>query len=889
MDKTKSSSKKAVRILLLTFLPIAVIFILLFIFQKPVREIVGKIKGSNFVVTAVKSGAEDGTVGLLDYNASTGNIITASKDSDYKITLDNSLSSDINVEIMTSGAAHKINCEDAEAENVFEIGSGNIAEINLHADEDGEIYFSFFLIRDKESSCYISSGDDLSEILKRDGMENVSVFLLNDIVSESLEISCPVLIECMTKSLEITEAALVITEEKGKISIKAGDDKLKISDICIDAPNADIEINPLPELLSGDELGYFACAAKLNGKKIDNSIVTVTSNERWERLYDTERYPKLKSGAAVVFSGEYKINPLNDNKSFTLDRPVSLDFGEKIDLEGVSFYIETREESRININSGSAREDFLSIEAPFCDVIWKGKNVPKDETVFSMMNVQSCNGKKSDERMGGKGEDKILSLSISSSKNSGLPKNVDFTLKGNVLTADLRITFPKSLITKVKADISVSGGTASFSKEVMLPDGSLDLSKETVCTVTDKNGQTRSYLVRANFLEYKLPVIRLTTEGGKTVTSKETYIQGGFSLENSQHNIEKTNIQIRGRGNSTWNWDKKPYRIKFSEKTSVLGLAPAKNWILLANYSDKSLIRNTLAFDIGRVLDNMDFMLHQIPVDVFMNGSYVGVYTLGEHMEANPGRVAIDKSGEDDTGYLLELGGTEEGDVLNKDYFNTGNLSNIRIQAPDRDKITEYQVEYIKNYVSGADKAVRALDGYEEYIDVPSVIDWFLLHEFAYNLDSCFRRSCFFTKDKGGKLKMGPPWDFDLAFGNFSRDNKSYDNWASIGSADKDSYIGVTWFNYLIKDESFKRQLKARWAQIGGKMLSAGLDTVENQRKLLEPSQVDNFAKWNILGRYVAFESSKNAYFKTHGEHLTYIESFLKNRKSWMDKKINSL
>lgn len=101
------------------------------------------------------------------------------------------------------------------------------------------------------------------------------------------------------------------------------------------------------------------------------------------------------------------------------------------------------------------------------------------------------------------------------------------------------------------------------------------------------------------------------------------------------------------------------------------------------------------------------------------------------------------------------------------------------LKRPDTKVISQEQLDFIISYVQAANDAIAAHDGYEQYIDVDSFIDWGILHELTYNIDSCYRRSCYMTKDAGGKLKMGPIWDFDLALGNFSKDNQKYNDLAT--------------------------------------------------------------------------------------------------------------
>jgi hypothetical protein len=283
----------------------------------------------------------------------------------------------------------------------------------------------------------------------------------------------------------------------------------------------------------------------------------------------------------------------------------------------------------------------------------------------------------------------------------------------------------------------------------------------------------------------------------------------------------------------------------------------------------------------------MEFVPRTVLVDVYFNNAYQGVYILSERIEVKKGRLELDDGPGEDTSYLLEIGGSEKDDVPGVDYFSTSSFKCAYVHSPDPDFRTKAQMRYITKYVKKADAAVIALADYEEYIDIPSLIDWFILHELTYNLDSSFRRSCFMSKDVGGKLKMGPPWDFDLAFGNHSKYVSNPKAWATVSRAD--GYVGVTWIDHLLKDPRFTSQLNARWNEVGKGLLKTALDEINLCEKVIDKSQAENFKTWNIMEVKVGFEPASIASLKTYPEKLQQIRSFLTVRKAWMDKNIAAL
>lgn len=370
----------------------------------------------------------------------------------------------------------------------------------------------------------------------------------------------------------------------------------------------------------------------------------------------------------------------------------------------------------------------------------------------------------------------------------------------------------------------------------------------------------------------------------------ECTVQIDASMTDEYAGTKQLAAKIRGRGHSTWEWPKKPYKIKLEEKQSLLGMTASKEWVLIANYADESLMRNITAFAIADAMGTFRFTPKAVPINLYMNGIYQGVYTLGEQIEVKSSRLELDyREDTPNTGYLIEIGGAEpDVNLKGKDCFDlpSGCAKDILIKSPKDEKLKQENYDFIYNYMCIADKAVTTLDNYETYIDVDSFIDWFLLHELTYNLDSCFHRSCFMYKDRGGKLKMGPVWDFDLAFGNMYLDPPDYDDWATVGSANSSSYIGVTWFNYLLTDESFRSKARARWDEIRDEVLDAANTAIDSTQEKLASSAALNFRVWDTLTIANGYQPQRMKDLSTYNEQVQYVRRFIRNRAEWIDNNL---
>jgi hypothetical protein len=273
-----------------------------------------------------------------------------------------------------------------------------------------------------------------------------------------------------------------------------------------------------------------------------------------------------------------------------------------------------------------------------------------------------------------------------------------------------------------------------------------------------------------------LPVVWITTQGGAPITDTETYVPGSLAISSDLSGanvLYSGTMQIKGRGHSTWWMPKKPYRIKLDAAASLLGMPSEKDWNLLANYCDKTLLRNAVAFELSRRL-GMPWTPRWAFVEVFLNGRYDGTYQLTEKIEAGPDRVnitrmkAADTSGDALTGgYLMEIDERLDGAV----WFYTPRAVPIVIQDPD--PAVAEQADYIRTYVGQAEDALYSSAftdpdlGWPAYFDAGTFIDWFIVNETTASVDAIFFSSCWLYKHRMDPLlRMGPVWDFDISMGN---------------------------------------------------------------------------------------------------------------------------
>jgi hypothetical protein len=379
-----------------------------------------------------------------------------------------------------------------------------------------------------------------------------------------------------------------------------------------------------------------------------------------------------------------------------------------------------------------------------------------------------------------------------------------------------------------------------------------------------------------------LPVMYLTTADGAPVVSKDEYITGHMSLDPGGANAYEGDLQIKGRGNSTWYMPKKPYRIKLNSKAPLFGSPTSKDWALLANYSDKTLLRNTVAMELSRRM-GLAYTPRTQPVEVYLNGEYEGAYQLIESIKIDANRVNITKMAATDTsgdaltgGYLMEIDQRRDQPV----HFDSSQGVAISFQDPELP--TPEQLAYFQGYIQDFETALFGSDfadsstGYAAYIDADTFLNWYLVNELFSNVDSYFYSSCWIYKDRLGKLCMGPAWDFDLGAGNVDYADCRYpDNWWTRRSP---------WHTRLFEDPAFAQKAKDRWNAVKATQIDTLLAYIDQHATAMNQAQQNNFQRWPILGVYVWPNPIIPG---TYAGEVTQLKTWLTHRIEWMDAAFN--
>jgi hypothetical protein len=398
----------------------------------------------------------------------------------------------------------------------------------------------------------------------------------------------------------------------------------------------------------------------------------------------------------------------------------------------------------------------------------------------------------------------------------------------------------------------------------------------------------------------ELPQLRITTKGNAPIVSKEIYVDATFSLTNPAASVQTYDLngKIRGRGQSTWGQPKNPYKIQFTSDASYakvpdfLGMKKNRNWALLADYFDRSLIRNKLALSLGSSSafnDGLKWTSSGQHVEVVLNGDYVGVYLLTEDIRIASSRLNIKEMSDDpavndlDGGYIVEVDvrlDCYRGPDLDLQLITPQQVP-FCIDTPDEEAITVNQLAYIKDLLRQVEQDLYGPNRIEK-INPASFVDWYLIQELFRNNDAIFVSSDFMWKDTQAAtnpldrlLNMGPLWDFDRAAGNVNY----FNNWETAGCWVSKPYQ-PNWISKLFDNPDFLALTISRWKQKRPAIATFLNASIDAYARRLEPAQQRNFARWPIFGVPLT-----NYYvFANHAEEVAFVKRFLNERMAWLDK-----
>ena len=477
----------------------------------------------------------------------------------------------------------------------------------------------------------------------------------------------------------------------------------------------------------------------------------------------------------------------------------------------------------------------------------------------------------------------IQSFVIEKSVNPGLEEDVACTVSGNRITGvcpglpySQRViptfsgTFSRAI---VDGEVQVSGQSG------------IDASHTVRYTLWNDDGNWSEYEVRL-VTGNGLPIVRIETDGTEP-TVKDVKISARVSISNTlDANLTDVPATIKVRGNATAGYPKKPFKIKFTDKTAPFGFYANKDWVLLAEYSDKSLLRTTWMNVVSKAV-SMPWTPSYRHVELYINGDYRGVYVFTEQVEQAKHRVNIQ-----DDGFIIQNDNALSDELF---YFTTTlRKYNFTFKYPDPDDgeiavgddLYNYMVDYMNELESilYGENFADPQTGYRSKLDVRTFAKWYLIFEATHN----YEPNLYFVMDhKGAKLQMYPAWDGEWSMGLVYRP-EAYGGgvrWPDgTPKLDDVFWSRGKYLGRLFEDPYFVSVVREEWEKFKPKIPGVRA-AMEDVVRLLSHAQADNFKRWPILSAdthigigLVAFDSwqeETDYTFSVFDKRIETIESFL--------------
>ena len=385
----------------------------------------------------------------------------------------------------------------------------------------------------------------------------------------------------------------------------------------------------------------------------------------------------------------------------------------------------------------------------------------------------------------------------------------------------------------------------------------------------------------------ELPVISIDTKGA-AVTSRSKYVDMTMTLTGAEDNLLDVGGEIRLRGNSTYGYEKKPYRIRLYQKHSLMGLEKAKSWVLLADYLDPSTLHNYAALSLAATSENFDFVPTPYKVNLYLNGEYRGIYTLCEQVQEQEGRLGLEfeikRSMKDlsDYNFLIcmnynapEKAGAQEGVT----YFYLPNVQRyFELEYPTReDFASEEQFRMffsaLEDYMyETADAFLNANRSYlNKNVNVDSLIDLYIIDRIMGERDHHWKSVFMYYKGAEGDptLSFGPPWDYDFCMYTqwTSQPNEEFDLTNEFNPAE-----AAFFYRPLFQNTYYVRKVEARYQSHFSEALTEVIAKVEAQAAAMEESLQLNQDTWY---------GDKPDITK---DNLHFFLRYLENRKQKLDR-----
>ena len=365
-----------------------------------------------------------------------------------------------------------------------------------------------------------------------------------------------------------------------------------------------------------------------------------------------------------------------------------------------------------------------------------------------------------------------------------------------------------------------------------------------------------------------LPRLVIETENFSQIRDKETKVPAKLQIYGKDRpESDVLDLTIKGRGNSSFVMAKYGFKLKFAQKQALFGMPADKEWDLVANQRDKSMLRNFITYKLAEILEDSYAPRSQF-VEIYLNREYLGVYQLAEHQKVSESRVNIAKN---DSSYFFEKTSqtAKDGNLIKT---KIGYIYEIRYPKNPTEEslnILKDHLDSFENFIQS--KSTYNIDSIYRWIDLDDLIRYYWIQEFSKNQDGAFRRSQFVTWEKGYPMQMGPVWDFDLAYGLSSDTVVQPDSW----------YVKkYGWYRFLFKNKQVQEKVKAYWTENRAKFKSI-LEFIDQTYPQLSKAMVNEFKRWPVLGEDSFWPFIES--FDSYEDAVNALKAWIERRLEWID------
>lgn len=518
------------------------------------------------------------------------------------------------------------------------------------------------------------------------------------------------------------------------------------------------------------------------------------------------------------------------------------------------------------------------------------------------------------------GSNEITEFSLSKNSNgSALLSDYKATISGN----NIDVFVPYLVEFNLEASIKTSNGATVYADGEEVKSGAkVNYLKTKQFKVVSSSGDVRTYNV--NVHNSGIPVLYINTPNNKAISSKTEWINNtDMIMYNADGTVNydagSDKVQVKGRGNSTWDAssDKRPYAIKQNKKSEVLGMLEHKRWILLANYYDATFLRNEMANYLAKRYTTADWAPSGFNVELVLNGKHTGNYYFCEQAKINDARVPGEYLVEADykvksTGGGGGWGWGGGGGGGNAGYQFEGEKSKnvFNVKHPEVADNSQ-ELQYVKGKINALENALYGNNWSEvkKLIDLPSFADWYVIKELSKDYDGNMFTSCYCHIMEDGIIRMGPVWDFDLAFGgnpfetmfgggggmmwggggggtDYAWYNKPEDYY--IGA--KEQATGTNWFLKFFAQKEFLALVKERidWMVEDMDVIMAYIDQKGKENELSATANKVGYSAGGGGGMWGGGGGTNNVSIEDYQKSIDVMKKFIKERLLWIQKDLQS-